>query len=79
MSQLETKILQMTRLTGKGIHIVKVGNHPYTNMLPKSEIMRRGGYKYRILEIHLQLRNQQLKATIYIYIYIYVPISNQKW
>ena len=31
----------MTRLTRKGIHIVKVGNHPHTNMLPKSEIMRR--------------------------------------
>ena len=40
--QLETKILQMTRLTSKGTHIVKVGNHPHTNMLPKSEIVRRG-------------------------------------
>uniref|UniRef100_A0A8D2CEM0 L1 transposable element dsRBD-like domain-containing protein n=1 Tax=Sus scrofa TaxID=9823 RepID=A0A8D2CEM0_PIG len=42
--QLETKILQMTRLTSKGINIVKVGNHPHINMLPKSEIVRRGGY-----------------------------------
>ena len=49
-----TKILQMTRLTSKGIHIVKVGNHPYISMLPKSEIMRRGGYKCRTLEVHLQ-------------------------
>ena len=31
---LETKKLQMTRLTSKGTHIVKVGNHPHTNMLP---------------------------------------------
>ena len=31
----------MTRLTGKGIHTVKVGNHPYTNMLLKSEVVRR--------------------------------------
>ena len=34
--QLETKILQMTRLTSKGIHIVKVGNYPHTNMISKS-------------------------------------------
>lgn len=39
--QLETKIPQMTRLTSKGIHMVKGGYHPLTNMLPKSEIMRR--------------------------------------
>ena len=31
----------MTRLTGKGICIIKVGNHPHTNMLPKSETVRR--------------------------------------
>ena len=30
----------MTRFTSKGIHIVKVGNHPHTNMLPQPEIMR---------------------------------------
>ena len=30
----------MTGLSGKGIHIVKVGNHSHTNRLPKSEIMR---------------------------------------
>ena len=27
--QLEVKIPQMTRLTNKGIHILKVGNHKY--------------------------------------------------
>ena len=38
--QLEMEILQVTKLTSKGIHTVKVGNHPYTNTLPKPEIMR---------------------------------------
>ena len=32
---------QMTRFTSKGIYTVKVGKYPHTNMLPKSEIMRR--------------------------------------
>ena len=54
----------MTRLSGKGIHIVKVGSHPHTNMLPKSEIVRRRGYKCRILEMHLHLRDQQLKTIL---------------
>ena len=31
----------MTRLTSKGIHIVKAGNNPHTNILPKPEIVRR--------------------------------------
>ena len=68
--QLETKILQMARLTSKGIHILMVGNHPHTNMLPNPEIVRRGGYKCRILEIHLQLREQ-----LYIYIDPYIKTS----
>ena len=67
-SQLETKIVQMTRLASKGIHIVRVGNHPHTNMLSKPDIMRRGGYKCRIMEMHLQLRDQQLKKQNCIYI-----------
>ena len=33
--------------------------------------MRRGGYKCRTLEMHLQLRDQQLKTISYIYVYIY--------
>ena len=37
-------------------------------MPPKSEIMRRGGYKCRTLEMHLQLSDQQLK-TIFVYLY----------
>ena len=35
-------------------------------MLPKSEIMRREGYKCRTLEMHLKLRDQQLKTIPYI-------------
>ena len=58
----------MARLTSKEIHIVKVGNHPHTNMLPKLEIMRRG-YKCRILEMHLQLRDQKIKTILYICVY----------
>ena len=60
----------MTRLTNKGIHIIKVGNHLHTNMLPKPEIMRKGRYKCRILEMHLQLKDQQLNL-----VYIQTPIS----
>ena len=40
-------------------------------MPPKSEIVRRGGYKCRTLEMHLQLREQQLKTILYIYRYLY--------
>ena len=61
-TQQETKISQMTRLTSKGIYTVKVRNHPCTIILPKSEIMRRGGYKHRTLEMNLQVRQQQLKT-----------------
>ena len=61
----------MTRLISKGMHIVKVGSHPYPDMLPKPEIMRRGGYECRTLEMCLQLKDQQLKTIIYVYIYVY--------
>ena len=57
----------MTRLTSKGIYSVKMWNHPCTIIPPKSEIMRRGGYKCRTLEMNLQLGEQQLKTTSYIY------------
>ena len=36
-------------------------------MPPESEIMRRGGYACRTLEMHLQLRDQQLKTISYTY------------
>ena len=68
----------MTRLTSKGIHIVKVGNHPHTKALPKSEIVRRGGYKCRTQERHLQLKDQPLKTISYMYMYmcVYIYIYN---
>ena len=76
--QLETKILQMTRLNSKGIYTIKVGNYPHTNMLPKSEIMRRGGYKFRTLEMHLQLRDQQLKIIYRLLYQNFRVTANQK-
>ena len=38
-------------------------------MILEPIIMRGGEYKFRILEIHVKLRVQQLKNHIYIYIY----------
>ena len=36
----------MGKLTGKGKCTVKVGNHPYTNMISKPIIVRGREYKY---------------------------------
>ena len=48
-------------------------------MLPKSEIVRRGRYELRTLEMHLQLREQQLKTVSYtIESYIKTSESLQK-
>ena len=50
-------------------------------MPPKSEIMRKGGYKCRTLDMHLQLRDQQLKTISYIYRLLYQNFritANQK-
>ena len=71
----------MTRLTSKDIYTVKIQNHPCTIIPPKSEIMRRGGYKCRTLEMNLQLRDQQLKTILYMYRLQYQKFratSNQK-
>ena len=71
----------MTRLTSKGIYTVKIQNHPSTIMPPKSEIMRKGGYKCRTLDMHLQLRDQQLKTISYTYRLLYQNFritANQK-
>ena len=57
----------MGKFSSKGKHKVKVGNQPHTNMMPKQEIVRRGKYKCRILEMHLKLIDQQLKTILYIY------------
>ena len=71
----------MTRLPSKGTYTVKIQNHPCTIMPPKSEILKRGVYKCRILEMHLQLRDQQLKTILYIYRLLYQNFritANQK-
>ena len=36
--------------------MVKVANHPHTNMISKPGIMQTAEYRCRILEIHLKLR-----------------------
>ena len=71
----------MTGLTSKGIYTVKIKNHPRAIIPPKSEIMRRGGYKCRTLEMNLQLREQQLKTISYMYRFLYQNFritANQK-
>ena len=54
----------MGKLTSKGKHTVKVGIHPHTNMISKPEIVGRGEHKCRILEMHLKLRDQQVKILL---------------
>ena len=61
----------MGKLTGKGKHIVKVENHPHTNMISKPAIVRREEYKCRILEMNFKLKEQQLKTIMYIYRLLY--------
>ena len=71
----------MKRLTSKDIYTVKIQNHPHAIVSSNSEIMRRGGYKGRTLEMHLQLREQQLKTILYIDRLLYQDIritANQK-
>ena len=70
----------MEKLTGKGKHTLKVGNHPHTN-ISKPSIMRRGEHKCRILEMHLKLKDQQLKTILFIYRLLYQNLmitANQK-
>ena len=62
----------MGKLTNKGKHKVKVGNHPHTNMISKPAIMRKEeSTNAGILEMHLKLRDQQLKTILYIYRLLY--------
>ena len=58
--QLETRKSQMGKLTGKGKQTLKARNQPYTNMISKPAIVRRGEYKCRKRELHSKLRDQQL-------------------
>ena len=71
----------MGKLTCKGKHTVKVGNYPRRNIMSKSAIIKRGEYKCRILEMHLRLRDHQLKTILFIYRLLYqnlVVNTNQK-
>ena len=58
----------MGKFTSKGKYTVKVGNHLHTIMISKPEIVRRGKYKCRISEMHLKLKDQQLKTIFSVYI-----------
>ena len=44
--------------------MVKVGNHPHTNIISKPGFLGRGEYKSRMLEMHLKLRAKQLRTVI---------------
>ena len=61
----------MGKLTEKGKNTLNVGNHPHTNMISKPEIMRKGEYKCRILEMHLKLKDHQFKKILFIYRLLY--------
>ena len=76
--QLEPRKLRMGKLTSKGKHTVKVGNHPHTNMILKPVIVRGGEYKCRIFETHLKLRDQQPKTIMHIYRLLYQNHGNRK-
>ena len=62
-------------------HTVKVGSHPHTNMISKLATVRRGEHKCRKWELHLKLRDKQLKTILYIYRLLYQNLmgnANQK-
>ena len=44
-----------------------LGNYPHINMILKPATMGREEQKFREWELHLKLRDQQLKTTLYIY------------
>ena len=67
--------------TGKGKHMAKVGNHAHRNMIPKPAKVIKGGYKCRILDMDLQLKEQQFKIILYTCRLLYqnlMVIINQK-
>ena len=69
--QLETLNLQ----NGKAHWINQMyskGNYPHTNTVHKPVTVRGGKYKFRIFEMHLKLRDQQLKQS-----YIYVCVCTR--
>ena len=61
----------MGKLTSKGKHTVKVGNHLNTNRISKPATVRKGVYRCRILEMYLKCTDQELKTILYIYRLLY--------
>lgn len=41
MPQLETRTIQIRKITGKGKHKTKVGNDPHINLISKPGIVKR--------------------------------------
>ena len=69
----------MGKLTIKGKHTVKVGNHPCINMISKPATLRR--VQCRKWELHLKLRDQQLETILHMYRLLYQNLmgnANQK-
>ena len=54
----------MAKLTSKGKHKIKAGNHPQTNMTSKPAIKRKGDDECRIFKKYLKLKNQECKTTL---------------
>ena len=59
----------MEKLTVKGKHTVKVGNHIHTNMILKSAIVRRA--QIQDMGNNLKLKDQQQKTILFIYRLLY--------
>ena len=80
LEKLKNRQANMEKLTGKGKHTVKLENHSHTN-ISKPAIVRKGEHKCRILEIHLKLKDQQLKTILFIYRLLYqnlIVTTNRK-
>ena len=62
----------------KAKHMVKVGNHSHTNMIPKLATVRR--VQMQEQELNFKLRDQQFQTILYIYRLLYqntMRTSNQ--
>lgn len=65
------KKITMREFIGRGRHKAKVGNHLDKNIISKPTIVRKAEHKSRILEMHLNLKDQQFKTILFIYILLY--------
>ena len=61
----------MREFISKGRHKAKVGNHLDKNIISKPTIVRKAEHKSRILEMHLNLKDQQFKRILFIYILLH--------